>query len=159
MAKVSITMSPNQCHLVVFRPESLTAPELDQPVFVARTLGISVEICGETFLDAQLLEAMSKQIGPPRVDRQRKIPLVCGGYLEEQIWMAAQCLLAYGYDVHLLREFVFARSPNHSDIHDNRLIHAGAISTTLRQLLYEWHATVADENDRAKIQSLLTVTS
>jgi hypothetical protein len=159
MAQVSITIAPNQCHLLVFRPESLAAPELDRPVFVAKSLGIPVEICGEAFVDTHSLEALTELIGPPRVDRQCKIPLVCGGYLEEQIWMAARCLLAFGYDVHLLREFVFARNPDHSDIHDNRLIHAGAISTTLQQLLYEWHASVADKSVRIKIQSLLTVTS
>jgi hypothetical protein len=74
--------------------------------------------------------------------------------LEEQISLAAQYMLVTGFAVYLLRELVFVKSPEHANIHDLRLIQAGAILTTLQQLVYEWLATETNESIRGSLREM-----
>lgn len=64
--------------------------------------------------------------------------LLCGTYLVDSV--TALCLeaLAVGYDVFLLTDLIAISDDKYSVFHWERLIQAGAVPTTMAQMLSEW---------------------
>jgi hypothetical protein len=154
MATTTITVSIQRCQILAFKPDDFSMPKLDAAVAYASGLNMPVELCRQKFVDTRILEEIVQKIGAPKVGEPRKILLICGAYLEEQISLSAQYMLMTGFAVYLLRELVIAKSPEHATIHDLRLIQAGAIPTTLQQLVYEWMATEIDEGIRDYLRKM-----
>lgn len=148
MATTAITVSIQSCQILAFKPNDISLPKLDAAVTLALAFKMPVEICNQNFVDTHVLDQIVQKIVAPKIGDTRKIVLICGAYLEEQISLAAQFMLVTGFAVYLLRELVIAKSPEHASIHDQRLIQAGAVPTTLQQLVYEWMATETDEGIR-----------
>jgi hypothetical protein len=146
MEQTAITISIHRCYLLGFCPDGSVLPGVSRLVALFADLGLPVDLCEQGFVDPVLLEELVLKIGPPRAEKMRKVLLVCGSFLEEQISLAAHYMLAKGYAVHLLRDIIVSKSPEHDHIHDQRLLHAGAVSTTLQQLMYEWIATETDDS-------------
>jgi hypothetical protein len=151
MAQTAITISIQRCHLVVFCPSQAIAPEIPKLSELFESLNLPVEFCEESNIDSARLESLVQKIGPPRTEKLRKVLLICGQFLEKQVSFAAHYLLLKGYAVHLLRDLIVTEFPDHALIHDQRLLHAGAVSTTTRQLMYEWIGTETDEIVRRKL--------
>jgi hypothetical protein len=154
MATTTITVSIQRCQILAFKPDDILMPKLDAAIAYASGLNMPVEMCRQNFVDARILEEIVQKIGEPKVGEPRKILLICGAFLEEQISLAAQYMLVTGFAVYLLRELVFVKSPEHANIHDLRLIQAGAILTTLQQLVYEWLATETNESIRGSLREM-----
>ncbi len=154
MATTTITVSIQHCQILAFKPDDFSMPKLDAAVAYANALNMPVELCRQNFIDTRTLEEIVQKIGAPKVGEPRKILLICGAVFEEQISLAAQYMLVTGFAVYLLREFVIAKSPEHANIHDLRLIQAGAKPTTLQQLVYEWLATETEESIRVSLRKM-----
>jgi hypothetical protein len=157
VATTTITVSIQRCQILAFKPDDTSMPKLDATVAYANALKMPVELCRQSFVDTRVLDEIVRKIGAPKVGDPRKILLICGAYLEEQTSLAAQYMLVTGFAVYLLRELVIAKSPEHANIHDLRLIQAGAIPTTLQQLVYEWMATETDERIRDYLRKMSTL--
>ena len=123
--------------MLTFRPQKFTALGTDRLSTLFEEVNLAQSICSEELVDANILERLKLEIGPPKVDRQRKVLLLCGAYLEEQIAFSAQHMLVTGYEVYMLRDLIVSRKPDLAHIHDQHLFHAGAVITTLQQLVYE----------------------
>jgi hypothetical protein len=154
MAQTAITISIDRCHLLAFCPDGVLTADVTRLLDLFQTLHLPAERFDQGYLDSNSLEKLVDRIGPPRVEKVKKVLLVCGSYLEEQVSFAVQYLLAKGYAVYLLRDLITVQSPGHEYIHDQRLLHAGAISTTTRQLLYEWIASESDETVRRRLNEI-----
>jgi hypothetical protein len=154
MAHDSLTLSVRHCHLVTFAPENFTTPGIDSLATLFDEMNLAHSICADELVDANVLERLIEKIGPPREDRQRKGVFLCGAYLEEQIAFSAQYMLATGYETYLIRDLIVPRNVELAHLHDQRWIHAGAIVTTLQQLIYEWTASETDIELRKRLSSL-----
>ena len=89
--------------------------------------------------------------------RNHPVPkmVLCGRYLEEQISALALFFLVQGFDTFLLRDLVEARQREFSRIADQRLMQAGVVYTTVRQLFAEQLATDLDDQHRTQIMNFL----
>jgi hypothetical protein len=154
MATTAITVSIQRCQILAFMPHDCSMPKLDAAVAFARELNMPVELCREIYVDTRVLDEIVQKIGAPKMGEPRKILLICGAHLEEQISLATHYMLVTGFAVYLLRDLVIAKSPEHANIHDLRMIHAGAVPTTLQQLVYEWMATETDEGIRDCLRNM-----
>jgi nicotinamidase-related amidase len=154
MEKTAITIAIQRCHLLTFCPGGVGLSDAQKLVDLFHDLRLPTEHCDQGYLDANALESLVQRIGPPKTAQVKKVLLICGRYLEEQISFAVHYLLAKGYIIYLLRDLITAQSPEHVSIHDQRLLHAGAVSTTTRQLLYEWIASEANEGIKFRLSKV-----
>jgi hypothetical protein len=157
MAASANTISIQDCQILAFQPHGILVPRLDAVVACAKELNRPVERYRQEFVDAYMLAAIAQKIGEPALNDPRIILLICGTFLEEQISLAAQYMLVTGFEVYLLRGLVVPKSPNHANIYDLRLVQAGAVPTTLQQLVYEWMATEKDEVVRHELKKMSPV--
>jgi hypothetical protein len=152
MAQDIVTLAIRNCHLVIFVQSPEDGLNYDAYSELFQRLNLPVTKCNEEFVDLFILERLTNDIGPPRDGHRRKVVLLCGMSLEEQISVSAHHLLMNGYETYLIRDQIVARDPSNCHIHDHRLTTAGAVSVTARQLVYEWIASESEPH----VRSLLT---
>lgn len=145
------TLVSAQCHVLAFCPNDGDRRQSNSVLHFVKHLSLAFQVVDQNIVNSAAIEALAQIIGPPRVGSQSKAVLICGAFLEEQVSVATRCLLGLGYAVFLLREAITARSPEHAQFHDLRLVQMGAVPTTLRQMLYEWLS--AEQN--GKMRNLL----
>jgi hypothetical protein len=85
----------------------------------------------------------------------RRILLISGAYLEDQVTVCALEALVEGFDVHLLCDLISARDHRLKQVLLLRLFQAGAVPSSLRQFLYMWQAAEEDRNVVDSFQKLL----
>ena len=154
MAASAITISIKDCQILAFQPHGISMPKLDAVIVCAKELNLPAEVCNQDYVDANLLSEIAQRLGKPVLNDPRSILLICGAFLEEQVSLAAHYMLVTGFEVYLLRELVVSKSPDHAYFHDLRLVQAGAVPTTLQQLVYEWMATEKDEAIRNQLRKM-----
>jgi hypothetical protein len=86
---------------------------------------------------------------------QRNTLLISGHYLEDQVTICSLEALMEGFDVHLLFDFISARSLLLAPILQQRLFQAGAVPSSLRQFLYMWLAAETEPNMSQHLRQLL----
>ncbi len=70
--------------------------------------------------------------------------LIAGEYLEFGVTVVGLNALAEGYDVHLLADLISVSDRKNRTVHWQRLVQAGAVPTTMAQVLFEWGMTEKD---------------
>jgi hypothetical protein len=85
----------------------------------------------------------------------RRILLVSGAYLEDQVTVCVLEALAEGFDVHLLCDVITARDRRLKPVLLLRLFQAGAVPSSLHQFLFMWHTAETDQQKVILIQKLL----
>ncbi|MFH0299942.1 hypothetical protein AAFX91_22430 [Bradyrhizobium sp. 31Argb] len=79
-----------------------------------------------------------------------------GGFLEEEVLIAALEGARQGYDIRLLADLAVARLEADRALVLDRLAHHGIVATTIRQALLEWAVSLDDPAVSRKIQGLLS---
>ncbi|WFU14454.1 hypothetical protein [Bradyrhizobium sp. CB3481] len=87
---------------------------------------------------------------------QTGIIFYAGGWLEEEIFIAALQAVERGYDVRLLSDLIAARVDADRSLVLNRLALHGILPTTVRQMLLEWAVCLDDALLKQKVQQLLS---
>lgn len=105
---------------------------------VTKELGLPLNVCSTQIVDTPCLLEIYTSLRPLSGASCRPRLLIAGNYLEEQITICALHGLYIGFEVFLLKDFISAKNANHTTVYDTRLVQAGVVPTTLRQLLYEW---------------------
>jgi hypothetical protein len=85
----------------------------------------------------------------------RRILLVSGAYLEDQVSVCVLEALVEGFDVHLLCDTITARDRSLKPVLLLRLFQAGAVPSSLRQFLYMWQAAEGDRNEIESFKNLV----
>jgi hypothetical protein len=88
--------------------------------------------------------------------QDRRILLVSGAFLEDQVTVCALEALVEGFDVHLLCDLISARDHRLKPVLLLRLFQAGAVPSSLRQFLYMWQAAEGDRSAVESFKKLLT---
>lgn len=141
--------------LVVNSGGSLGNP-IDQNVWnwlASLTLTLPLPI---NFVDFDIREGATLQtcvgelakIGSPH---HRGRLLIGGAYLEDAVTFASMEALAGGYDVYLLSDLIAVSNKKYARFLWTRLFQAGAVPTTMTQLLLEWAASTTEPDLGARI--------
>lgn len=115
------------------------------PLLVSQSLWMTRQDVDKIFGDVKL------SLG---VDNRTRL-LLSGAYLEEQITLCALEALAIGFDVHLLYDQIKARTARLEPVHKLMLFQAGAVPSSLQQILYMWHATERQQGVAKDLQDIL----
>ena len=137
MEQISPIHSCDSCQLIAFRQVGADLKGIERLIELADKLNIPTHICCDDIVDTLVLGELVLKLGNPETLNRRKL-LLYGTYLEEQISIATQYMLAVGYDVHLVRDMILPRNAAHTQFHDLRLVQFGAVMTTVEHLVYEW---------------------
>ncbi len=135
---MGVFVSESECQLLFLQEEELTTNAFKTMIEISNELGIPLYRCDSISTDAKFLTQLESRLLFNSEGHQRKRLLMAGAYLEEQITICSLYALSLGYEVFLLKDFVATRTLDHVHAFDMRLIQAGVVPTTLRQLLYEW---------------------
>jgi hypothetical protein len=87
----------------------------------------------------------------------RRILLISGAFLEDQVSVCALEALVEGFDVHLLCDLISARDHRLKPVLLLRLFQAGAVPSSLRQFLYMWQVAEENRSEAESFKKLLTV--
>jgi isochorismate hydrolase len=81
--------------------------------------------------------------------------LICGYWLDECITFTALDALGEGYDIYLVTDASPPLDVDHRHIAILRLVQAGVVPTTTRQVIREWAGQIPDIENRARLLALL----
>ena len=123
---------------------------------VTTELGLPLNICSAHIVDTPCLQEIYINLRPLSGISCRPRLLLAGRYLEEQITICALHGLYVGFEVFLMKDFISPKNAIHMSVYDTRLIQAGVVPTTLRQLLYEWISGEDLVERRDKMMRLLS---
>jgi Isochorismatase family len=80
--------------------------------------------------------------------------LVAGSYLESAITFVTLEALLQGFDVYVLADLISIATPTYERLYWGRLTQAGAVPTTLSQIIAEWIASSHDAEQAQKLRKL-----
>lgn len=149
------SISHTECQILAHAPHAdhfLTLGKLD---LLKTQLNLPVVFCKAETLTHKTFELLLQELIPFNGKNARHRLLICGAFLEKQVSVSALRMLAEGYDVYILEDLVVAESQKHATIHDGRLLQAGAIPTTMLQLLYEWTSSETDAGLLLRLNDLV----
>jgi hypothetical protein len=135
---MGVFVSESECQILFLQAGELTTYAVKTTSEISRELGIPLYFCDGIATDENFLTQLESRLLANSEGHQRKRLLIAGAYLEEQITICSLYALSLGYEVFLLKDFVAIRTLDHVHAFDMRLMQAGVVPTTLRQLLYEW---------------------
>lgn len=133
------------------RDDTEHAVRTDLIAQVAKVANCPIQRSVKKWMQTSDIEHLLGELKNQLYDGNRNILLLSGAYLEDQITLCALEALAMGFDVNFLCDFITARDPRLEPSLKFRLIQAGAVPSSLCQMLYMWQAT---ESDRAIANSL-----
>jgi Isochorismatase family len=108
-------------------------------------------------LDVDVLSIwQDQQFADVLASSETRILFLGGGWLEEEIFIAALQGAQRGYDVRLLSDAVVARVEADRPLVFDRLALHGILATTVRQTLLEWAVCLNDPLLKKKVQRLLS---
>lgn len=150
--------APLQKYFVLaLHPGGVEAPKYEELYLALKKLQVPFEVCRSEMLCANDLASIVQEIKSLSDGDTPTEVIVFGGYLEEQISLTTRFMLAVGFNVHLPKELIYARFPKYEYVHDHRLRQAGAVATTLPQILYEWAASERDQEVRKAISEFTSL--
>jgi hypothetical protein len=153
---MAVIVSDGECQLLYLRSEGVSSDEADFVNLVCSELSIPIRNCSDHLINVACLAEIESELATGAGDGRQRL-LIAGVYLEEQVTTCALHGLAIGFEVFLLKDFIAARNNRHSQAFDMRLFQAGAVPTTLRQLMYEWLALEVSPDRQKVITQLLKV--
>jgi hypothetical protein len=110
-----------------------------------------------THLDADVLSIwQDRRFADTLASSETRILFLGGGWLEEEVLIAALQGAQRGYDVRLLSDTVVARVEADRPLVFDRLALHGILATTVRQMVLEWAVCLDDPILKKKVQQLLS---
>ena len=149
------TVTDTECQFLFLTAGMGSYDDLTTIEIICSALELPLLVCQSEFVDAQTLQEIEADLLPFEGHASRQRLLVVGRYLEEQINVIALHGLYLGFEVFLLKDFIIPRNLHHVKVYDSRLVQAGVVLSTLRQLLYEWISSEERGERRGKMIQLL----
>lgn len=135
---MAVTISDSECQLLYLQSDGVNSNGSNLIKKICLDLDVPFINCRDQLINASCIARIESELMSNSGKHRRQRLLIAGAYLEEQITICALHGLAIGYEVLLLKDFVTARNPSHVQAFDMRLIQAGVVPSTLRQVVYEW---------------------
>ena len=149
-------VSMHECVLLVVRNQSQNlAQKCSEQDAWFRSLNVNLQLpvhfATITTNSSADLELCLREIAQFNADGQRNRLLVEGPQLEDVVTFLTLEALAFGFDVYLLTDAIETLSPSIASFHWDQLYQAGAVPTSVAQMLREWAVTSSDSSVVKKI--------
>jgi hypothetical protein len=131
-------------HLDSGLDDSRNQKELEFLEYVAVNTNCPLRRVSSKWIDHSELKELMVGLKQDATDGGRRILLVSGSHLEDQVTVCTLEALLEGFDVHLLCDFISTQDVNLKPVLLVRLIQAGAVPSSLRQFLYMWLVAETD---------------
>lgn len=154
---MKISVLHSECQFLLLNAKEDKHIGLDVIASISGELSLPLWVCNSLIVDATCLQEIEANLIPHSGHSCRPRLLLAGSFLEEQITICAFHCLYVGFEVFLLKDSVVAKDATHQQVYDTRLIQAGVVPTTLRQLLYEWMTGEDRAESRTKMGELLAL--
>ncbi len=109
------------------------------------------------WIDQAELKELMDELKQDAAKGGRRVLLVSGSHLEDQVTVCTLEALLEGFHVHLLCDIISARDDNLKSVLLLRLFQAGAIPSSLRQFLYMWLVAETEPSMTQHLRQLLEV--
>ena len=149
------TVTDTECQFLFLTAGMDKHDDLTTIEMICSVLELPLLVCQSEIVDSKTLHDVETDLLPSAGHASRQRLLVVGRYLEEQINVIALHGLYLGFEVFLLKDFIIPRNIHHVEVYDSRLVQAGAVLSTLRQLLYEWISSEERVERRSRMIQLL----
>ena len=149
----------SECLLVALNFEKVSASQEFDLTQLLGNLGDQVALPIRFYpfacLDASHLDLLMSELCEFATTTGRTRLLLAGTYLESHITFLTLRALAEGFDVYLLSDLILAEDELHVRTFLMRLFQAGAVPTTLGQLLNEWCLSTIDQVQQDFLEKIL----
>ena len=154
---MKISVQHSECQLLFLNASQGNHVGLDAITSISAEFNLPLLVCNSLIVDASCLQEIDGKLVSHSGDKCRPRLLLAGSFLEEQVTICALHNLYLGFEVFLLKDFVITKDRTHEQVYDTRLIQAGVVPTTLRQLLYEWMTGEDRAESRMRMGELLAL--
>jgi|GEM_PF-4101041 hypothetical protein len=142
-----------KCAVVLINRKMLVDPDLLSRLNVLEQIICSLEVplfsIEQEEFSSETFGKMMKQVNVNNHPKNTPNLLIAGAYLENEITVSILHALAEGFDVYCLTDLALPLETKFTQIFNSRLMQAGAVPSTLRQILYQWFINESDTNRRA----------
>lgn len=122
---------------------------------VASTADCPLSQLSLKWIDNRALTSLFSDLKRSMTNSNRNILLVSGGHLEDQVTVCSLEALIEGFDVHLLCDVISARDVKLKPVSLLRLFQAGAVPSSLRQVVYTWLAAETEQSMTESFRGLI----
>jgi hypothetical protein len=158
-AMINSSISDGECHFLLLNRQLIEKSDSSKKLLILASIVEQIEVplyeWGAGILDKSALLIIMSALRKQSANNNRLRLLVAGAYLEDEITVCALEALMEGYDVYLLNEIIISRSNQFHQVFSDRLMQAGVIPSTLRQLLYHWMTATVEPSRSEKLQKLI----
>jgi hypothetical protein len=156
---MSATMMTNEClMLVVTDADVVSSSHHDRIVGLIKSLtpDFDIPVQFESFENHALGAAQTcvTLLAEENKTTHRTRLLVAGSHLETAITFVTLEALVQGFDVYVLADLILIANRTYERLYWDRLIQAGAVPTTLSQIIAEWTVSSCDSEQAQKLQKL-----
>jgi hypothetical protein len=156
---MSATMMTNEClMLVVTEADAVSSSQHDRIVGLIKSLATDFDLPVQfTSFENHAFGAVQTCVALLTEDNKtthRTRLLIAGSHLESAITFATLEALFQGFDVYVLGDLISISNPTYERLSWDRLIQAGAVPTTLSQIIAEWTVSSCDSEQAQKLQKL-----
>ncbi len=155
---MSLNLSAAECTVVLLNRQRLLSSDRKDRVAVLDRVVSALQIpffAVETeSIDAAIYTEMMRRIKTENGLRTTPNLIIGGAYLENEVTLSVLHGLAEGFDVYCLSDLILPLENEFTYTFNARLIQAGAVPSTLRQVLYQWSMSEADPLRRATLTEL-----
>lgn len=149
----------SQCLIVVIDPTTSSQKSEVENLSgwlasVSQSLYVPIFYIGWDKLQEGTLQSCLDQIGKMNEELNRTCLMVLGADLGTAITLVTLEALAIGFDVYLLGDLIASPDKTHENLYWQRLIQAGAVPTTMVQMLAEWLSAETVPENVKKLQLL-----
>jgi hypothetical protein len=107
--------------------------------------------------DASTIDWATRELVQLARPENRSRLVVAGAYVESHITFLTLRALAEGFDVYLLSDLLNTREKRYARIFQMRLYQAGAVPTTMSQVVMEWRTSTDDKTNAGHLDELLRI--
>ncbi len=117
---------------------------LDWLADLQTSLKLPIRFYDQELLDAATIDMIVNELKLVMKSEGRYQLLIAGSHIESDVTFLALRALAEGFDVYLLTDLISSQDHTFNTVYQTRLFQAGAVLTTMSQLLQEWRSAEVD---------------
>lgn len=119
------------------------------------SLNVPVRHYDHEHLDAVSIDRIIGELIQVMKSESRSLLIIAGSHIESDVTFLALRALAEGFDVYLPTDLISSQDHTFNSVYQTRLFQAGAVLTTMSQILQEWRSAEVDVLIADQLSALL----
>ena len=108
------------------------------------SLKLPIRCYDQELLDAATIDVIVNELKLVTKSEGRTQLMIAGSHIESDVTFLSLRALAEGFDVYLLTDLISSQDHTFNTVYQTRLFQAGAVLTTMSQLMQEWRSAEVD---------------